>query len=102
MRQRSRRPSGRRGELQLDPALARQLVSTLVARSRDEAKVELTPRELDVLRLVGGGKANREIATELAISERTVRTHVSSILRKLGLKSRTQAALWAVRERIVS
>jgi DNA-binding NarL/FixJ family response regulator len=51
-----------------------------------------------VLRLVGAGKANKEIAAELVITERTARTHVSNILRKLGLASRTQAALWAVRE----
>jgi DNA-binding NarL/FixJ family response regulator len=62
---------------------------------------ELTSRELDVLRLVAAGKPNKEIAAELAISERTARTHVSRILRKLGLSSRTQAALWAVREGIV-
>jgi DNA-binding NarL/FixJ family response regulator len=62
---------------------------------------ELTTRELEVLRLVGAGKANKEIATDLDISERTARTHVSNILRKLGLGSRTQAALWAVREGLV-
>ena len=62
---------------------------------------ELTSRELEVLRLVGAGKANKEIAAELGISERTARTHVSNILRKLGLSSRTQAALWAVREGLV-
>jgi DNA-binding NarL/FixJ family response regulator len=62
---------------------------------------ELTPRELEVLRLVGAGKANKEIAAELRISERTARTHMSNILRTLGLSSRTQAALWAVREGLV-
>jgi len=56
---------------------------------------------LDVLRLVAAGKPNKQIASELEISERTARTHVSRILRKLGLSSRTQAALWAVREGIV-
>jgi DNA-binding NarL/FixJ family response regulator len=55
-------------------------------------------RELDVLRLLGAGNTNRQIAAELEISERTARTHVSNILRKLDLTSRTQAALWAVRE----
>jgi DNA-binding NarL/FixJ family response regulator len=58
----------------------------------------LTARELEILRLLGGGRANKEIAAELGISERTARTHVSNILRKLDLSSRTQAALWAVRE----
>ena len=51
-----------------------------------------------MLRLVAAGKANKDIAAILFISERTARTHVSNILTKLGLTSRTQAALWAVRE----
>jgi DNA-binding NarL/FixJ family response regulator len=87
-----------RGELQLDPAIARRLMSSLRAVPRDDLAAELTPRELEVLRLVGAGRANKEIAAELNISERTARTHMSNILRKLGLSSRTQAALWAVRE----
>ena len=87
-----------RGQLQLDPAIARRLMSSLRAAPRDDPASELTPRELEILSLVGEGKANKEIATELTISERTARTHVSNILRKLGLSSRTQAALWAVRE----
>jgi DNA-binding NarL/FixJ family response regulator len=61
----------------------------------------MTARELEVLRVVGAGKANKEIAAQLGISERTARTHVSNILAKLGLHSRTQAALWAVREGLV-
>jgi DNA-binding NarL/FixJ family response regulator len=87
-----------RGELPLDPAVARGLTSSLRADSRDEPDTELTSRELDVLRLLGAGKTNKEIAAALQISERTARTHVSNILAKLGLSSRTQAALWAVRE----
>jgi DNA-binding NarL/FixJ family response regulator len=90
-----------RGELQLDPAVARRLLSSLSAASHDGATAELTARELDVLSLVGTGRANKEIAARLGISERTARTHVSNILRKLGLTSRTQAALWAVREGLV-
>lgn len=90
-----------RGELQLDPAVARLLMSSLRGISRDDASSALTPRELEVLALVGTGRANKEIAAELSISERTARTHVSNILRKLGLASRTQAALWAVREGLV-
>jgi DNA-binding NarL/FixJ family response regulator len=77
------------GDLRLDPAVARRAV---------EHGDGLTARELDVLRLVGAGKANKAIARQLGISERTARTHVSNILRKLDLDSRTQAALWAVRE----
>jgi DNA-binding NarL/FixJ family response regulator len=87
-----------RGELQLDPAVARSLMSSLTPASQGDPKSELTPRELEVLRLVGAGNANKRIATDLGISERTARTHVSNILRKLGLSSRTQAALWAVGE----
>jgi DNA-binding NarL/FixJ family response regulator len=91
--------TARRGELQLDPAVARRLASSL--RTTSSEAQQLTARELEVLRLVGAGKANKEIAAELSISERTARTHVSNILGKLGLSSRTQAALWAVREGLV-
>jgi DNA-binding NarL/FixJ family response regulator len=87
-----------RGEVQLDPTVARQLMSSLHARRDAAPTTELTSRELEVLRLVATGKANKEIAVELDISERTARTHVSRILRKLRLSSRTQAALWALRE----
>jgi DNA-binding NarL/FixJ family response regulator len=90
-----------RGELQIDPVVARRLMSSLHKPRRDEPISELTARELDVLRLVAVGEPNKRIATELAISERTARTHVSRILHKLGLSSRTQAALWAVREGLV-
>jgi DNA-binding NarL/FixJ family response regulator len=90
-----------RGELQLDPAIARRLMQQLRATLSDDPAVAMTARELEVLRVIGAGKANKEIATELGISERTARTHVSNILRKLGLHSRTQAALWAVREGLV-
>jgi DNA-binding NarL/FixJ family response regulator len=90
-----------RGELQLDPAVARLLMSSLRGISRDDVSSALTSRELEVLALVGTGRANKEIAAELSISERTARTHVSNILRKLRLASRTQAALWAVREGLV-
>ena len=87
-----------RGELQLDPAVARRLTESL----RDSPSgPELTSRELDVLRLLGEGHANKSIAATLGITERTARTHVSKILAKLGLSSRTQAALWAAREGIV-
>jgi DNA-binding CsgD family transcriptional regulator len=76
-------------------------MSLLRERRGDDAISELTSRELDVLRLVTAGEPNRQIAAELVISERTARTHVSRILRKLRLSSLTQAALWAVREGLV-
>src|SRR5215217_6747649 len=90
-----------RGELQLDPVVARRLMSSPQMPRDDDSMSELTSRELEVLRLVATGKPNKQIAAELAISERTARTHVSRILRKLRLSSRTQAALWAVREGLV-
>jgi DNA-binding NarL/FixJ family response regulator len=90
-----------RGELQLDPAVARRVTLSLRSGRRVAASGNLTPREREILRLLGAGKANKEIAAELSISERTVRTHVSNILAKLGLSSRTQAVLWAVREGLV-
>jgi DNA-binding NarL/FixJ family response regulator len=89
-----------RGELLLDAAVARGLMSTLQVGTRSAAA--LTPRELDVVALVGEGRANKEIARQLGIGERTARTHVSNVLHKLGLSSRTQLALWAVGERLVS
>ncbi|HKA27518.1 MAG TPA: response regulator transcription factor [Gaiellaceae bacterium] len=94
-----------RGELQLDPAVAGPLMSSLRERAGPAAydgAARLTPRELDVVNLVGEGKANKEIARELGIGERTARTHVSSALRKLQLTSRTQLALWAVGEGLAS
>jgi DNA-binding NarL/FixJ family response regulator len=91
-----------RGELQLDAAVARGLMSSLQGETLVHGGVELTARELDVVTLVGEGMANKEISQELGIGERTARTHVSNILRKLGLTSRTQLALWAVGERLVS
>jgi DNA-binding NarL/FixJ family response regulator len=89
-----------RGELQLDPAVARRLTSSLATARRNDATVDLTPRELDVLRLIGAGEPNKAIAAALDIGERTVRSHVSHILKKLQFTSRTQAALWAAREGI--
>ncbi len=84
------------GEMRLDPAVARLLAERL-RRPREAAPVEpLSGRELEVLGLVGRGMSNKEIATELFISERTARSHVSNVLGKLGLASRTQAAVYAV------
>src|SRR5436305_3934776 len=90
--------SAHRGEVHLDPAVARQLTASLRRGPTEDPKDLLTYREREVLLLVARGQANKEIAVELVISERTARTHVSKILSKLSLTSRTQAALWAVRE----
>ncbi|HSD48581.1 MAG TPA: response regulator transcription factor [Actinomycetota bacterium] len=89
------------GEVHLDPAVARLLTQRMRARKEPEPVEPLTEREKEVLALVGKGLANKEIAYELGITERTARTHVSNILGKLGLASRTQAALWAVEHRLV-
>lgn len=87
-----------RGELQLDAAVMRRFMSLLPERRSYDRAATLTAREREILRLVAAGMANKEIAAELVITERTARTHVSNILHKLGLASRTQAALWAIRE----
>lgn len=84
------------GQMHLDPSVARLLADS-VRRPRRKGE-SLTPREREVLMLVAEGASNRQIAQTLVVSERTARTHVSAILAKLGLVSRTQAALWAVRE----
>jgi DNA-binding NarL/FixJ family response regulator len=91
--------AARRGEVHLDAAVARRLMESLrPSQQPDNPFAELTERELEILRLIAEGHANKEIARRLVIGERTARTHVSNILRKLGLSSRTQAALLAVRE----
>lgn len=88
-------------EVHLDPEAARILAKGMRTRSAAPAVDPLTGRELEVLALVGRGLSNKEIATALGITERTARTHVSNILGKLGLASRTQAALYAVDHRLV-
>ncbi len=91
------------GEMHLDPAAARILAQRLRARRAETDPVEpLTTREKDVLRLLGQGMSNKEIATALFITEGTARTYVSNILGKLGLASRTQAALYAVEHKLES
>ena len=88
------------GEVHLDPAVARLLAERMRRRDVPSDVEPLTERERDVLRLVGQGMSNKEIATALFITERTARTYVSNILGKLGLASRTQAALYAVEHRL--
>jgi DNA-binding NarL/FixJ family response regulator len=88
------------GDVFLDPAVARQLTREMV--SPPSGVNSLTARERSVLILVAQGRSNQQIASDLIISERTARTHVSNVLRKLQLTSRTQAALVAVREGLVA
>ncbi|HUR17842.1 MAG TPA: response regulator transcription factor [Acidimicrobiales bacterium] len=94
--------SAHRGEVYLAPAAARQLAKSLRDPKLAADRESLTDRERQVLVLVAKGASNKAIGEELSISERTARTHVSNILVKLGLGSRTQAALWAIREGLVS
>jgi DNA-binding NarL/FixJ family response regulator len=84
------------GQVLLSPEVAQQLVHQAGAASSNEMP-NLTERETEVLRLVAQGKANKEIAYALGLSEKTVKVHVSIILAKLGLQGRTQAALYATR-----
>ena len=91
------------GEVHLDPAVARLLAQRMRNRKspEDELTEPLTDREKDVLSLLGQGMSNKEIGSALFITERTARTYVSNILGKLGLASRTQAALYAVEHKLV-
>jgi NarL family two-component system response regulator LiaR len=92
-----------RGESSLHPLIARKVLQELSRPSGDPPTPDpLTPREVQVLRLVAQGQSNQQIADQLVISETTVRTHVSNILGKLHLASRTQAALYALREGLAS
>jgi NarL family two-component system response regulator LiaR len=91
-----------RGEPYLHPTIARKLMHMTDRRADHPLPQDaLTPRELEVLHLMASGMPNRDIADRLVINERTVRTHVSSILAKLGLENRTQAVLFALRQGLV-
>ncbi|HSJ55194.1 MAG TPA: response regulator transcription factor [Anaerolineae bacterium] len=97
------------GKVQLHPDIARKLMWAVAGKEEAVAghaaahhPNELTERELEVLRLIADGLNNREIAARLVISEKTVKTHVSSILGKLHLEDRTQAAVYAFRHGLAS
>ena len=87
-----------RGESWLHPAIAAKLIRDLQAPQNVPLKEPLTERELEIIKLVAQGLANKEIANRLEIAERTVRTHVSNILEKLHLANRTQATLYAIKK----
>jgi two-component system, NarL family, response regulator LiaR len=92
-----------RGESSLHPTIARKLLQEMSRPSQKPPTDDpLTEREVEVLKLVAQGNSNQDIADELIISEATVRTHVSNILSKLHLASRTQAALYALKEGLAS
>jgi NarL family two-component system response regulator LiaR len=89
------------GEALLHPAVAARLMEEFAETERPTAEEALTAREREVLQLIARGLPNKLIARDLEIAEKTVKTHVSSILSKLGLTDRTQAALYAVRRGMV-
>ena len=94
------------GQVQLAPEAAvrlmREVQTPAPATNAGDKGEALTERETDVLKLVAKGQANKEIAAELGIGEKTVKTHVSNLLAKLGVQSRTQAALYAANAGLVS
>jgi NarL family two-component system response regulator LiaR len=85
------------GEALIDPAVAARLVEALAEAEPDDGYQRLTPREREVLGLIGRGFSNKRIALELGVAEKTAKTHVGNLLGKLGLADRTQAALYASR-----
>lgn len=94
--------AAQRNEAVLHPEVATKLMQEFSAPRPNEAPVDqLTPREMDVLRLVAKGMSNKEIADNLVISEKTTKTHISNILSKLHLADRTQVAIYALRQRLV-
>lgn len=86
-----------RGESPLHPRAARELLTSRRTAPGEERPPQLTGRELEVLRLVRQGLANKQIARRLGISERTVKAHLTSVFQRLDVADRTQAALWAER-----
>jgi NarL family two-component system response regulator LiaR len=92
-----------RGEPSLEPSIARKVLTEISSPAKKPLTADpLTERELDILRLIAQGCSNKDIAEKLVIAEMTVRTHVSNILSKLHLASRTQAALYALKEGLAS
>jgi NarL family two-component system response regulator LiaR len=91
-----------RGESVLEPRIAARLVREVrQATARRRPLDQLSPRELEVLAALARGRSNRQIARTLGIGEETVKTHTSSILAKLGLADRTQAAIFGLQQRLV-
>lgn len=91
-----------RGDVHLHPAIARTLVKTVAAPPSQSSTADLTGRERQVLKLIAGGLSNQDIAIELGIVVKTVKVHVSNILKKLNVSDRTQAAVLALRTGLVS
>ena len=91
------------GETYIQPSLIPALNSKMIEKNEDEVKIDaLTRRELEVLKLLAVGMYNKEVAEKLNISERTVKNHVSNIFKKLEVTDRTQAAVFAIRNNLIS
>ena len=91
------------GENYIQPSLIPALNSKMIEKNEDEIKIEsLTKRELQVLKELAVGKFNRDIAKEMEISERTVKNHISSIFKKLDVTDRTQAAVFAIKNNLIT
>ena len=91
------------GEDYIQPSLIPVLNSKMLDRDSDSSKIEsLTRRELEVLKMLSYGTYNKEIAEHLNISERTVKNHVSNIFKKIGVTDRTQAAVFAIRNNLIT
>ena len=96
------------GDAQLSPAVTRRLLDRVAGRlptpvrAESDAIASLTPRELEVLTMLATGRSNAEIAADLYVSEATVKTHVSSVLAKLGLRSRIQAVIFAYESGLIT
>ena len=91
------------GETYIEPSLMPLLNSSLAERDEKKKKVsDLTRREMEVLKMIASGAFNKEIALTLNISERTVKNHVSNIFKKIGVSDRTQAAVFAIKNNIIS
>ena len=91
------------GDTYIEPSLMPMLNSSLAERDVLQDKLsELTKRELEVLKMIASGSFNKEIASTLNISERTVKNHVSNIFKKIGVSDRTQAAVFAIKNNLIS
>ena len=90
------------GEVVIHPRVANRLVRELSRTDKKKTDIRLTRRETDVLSLLVKGHSNKEMAEAMFISEKTVKNHLTSIFRKLGVKDRTQAAVYALKNNIIN
>ncbi len=90
------------GEIVIHPRVSQRLVSELTRVEQENDDIKLTKREKDVLHLLVKGNSNKQMAESMFISEKTVKNHLTSIFRKLGVKDRTQAAVYALKNHIVA